>query len=152
MVCQEKTTVYTFLHAQFCADKVDSSNFYYLYKMHQDGSSNTITLTSKTAFAKNRPEQVFLSRLRTGHNRLNTHMYCKFKVGESEMCPCDADIMTAEHVLQHCQLHDALRQDTRPELILLGLFGLLNLLIIFFHLITFKGENTIKVNELKTLS
>ena len=41
------------------------------------------------------PEQVILLRLRTGHNRLNAHMYNKFKVGESEMCPCDADIMTA---------------------------------------------------------
>ena len=38
----------------------------------------------------------------------NSHMY-KFKVGESEMCPCNADIMTAEHLLQHCQLHVALR-------------------------------------------
>ena len=39
----------------------------------------------------------------------------KFKVGESEMCPCNANIMTAEHLLQHCQLHDALRRDTWPE-------------------------------------
>ena len=36
-------------------------------------------------------------------------MYSKFKVGDSEMCPCKADIMTAKHLLQHCQLHDALR-------------------------------------------
>ena len=50
----------------------------------------------------NRPEQVILFRLRTGHNRLNVHMYGKFKVGESEMCPCNADIMAAEHLLQHC--------------------------------------------------
>ena len=63
----------------------------------------------------NRPEQVILFRLRTGHNRLYAHMYSKFKVGESEMCPCNADIMTAEHLLQHCQLHDALRRDMWPE-------------------------------------
>ena len=46
-------------------------------------------------------------------------MYNKFKVGESEMCPCNADIMTAEHLLQHCQPHDALRRgrDMWPELI-----------------------------------
>ena len=43
----------------------------------------------------NRPEQVILFRLRTGHNRLNAHLYNKFKVSESEMCPCNADIMTA---------------------------------------------------------
>ena len=60
-------------------------------------------------------EQVILFRLRTGHNRLNAHMYNKFKVGESEMCPCNADIMTAEHLLQHCRLHDAMRRDTWPE-------------------------------------
>ena len=60
-------------------------------------------------------EHVILFRLRTGHNRLNTHMYNKFKVGESEMCPCNADIMTAEHLLQHCRLHDAMRWDTWPE-------------------------------------
>ena len=63
----------------------------------------------------NRPEQVILFMLRTWHNRLNDHMYNKFKVGESEMCPCNADIMTAEHLLQHCQLHDALRWDMWPE-------------------------------------
>ena len=62
-----------------------------------------------------RTEQVILSRLRTGHNRLNAHMYNKFKAGESEMCPCNADIMTAEHLLQHCPLHDATRRDTWPE-------------------------------------
>ena len=50
----------------------------------------------------------------TGHIRLNAHMY-KIKVGESEMCPCNADIMTAEHLLQHCRLHDALRRDMWPE-------------------------------------
>ena len=62
-----------------------------------------------------RPEQVILFRLRTGHIRLSTHVYNKFKVRESEMCPCNADIMTAEHLLQHCQLHDALRRDMWPE-------------------------------------
>ena len=63
----------------------------------------------------NRPEQVVLFRMRTEHDRLNAHMYSKFKVGESEMYPCNADIMTAEHLLQHCQLHDALRRDMWPE-------------------------------------
>ena len=63
----------------------------------------------------NRPEQVILFRLRPGHNRLNVHMYNKFKVGESELCLCNADIMTAEHLLQHCQLHNALRRDMWPE-------------------------------------
>ena len=46
-------------------------------------------------------------------------MYNKFKVGESDMWPCNADIMTAEHQLQHCQLYDALRQNMWPERTLL---------------------------------
>ena len=46
-------------------------------------------------------------------------MYNRFKVGESEMCPCNADIMTAEYLLQHCQQHDDLRRDMWPELTLL---------------------------------
>ena len=46
-------------------------------------------------------------------------MYNKFKVGESEMCPCNADIMTAEHLLQHCRLPDAMRRDMWPERTLL---------------------------------
>ena len=67
----------------------------------------------------NRTEQVILFQLRTGHNRLNAHMYNKFKDGESEMCPCNADIMTAEHLLQHCRPHDATRRDTWPDSTLL---------------------------------
>ena len=63
----------------------------------------------------NGPEQVILFRLRTAHNRLNTNIYNKFKVGESETCPCNADIMTAEHLLQHCQPHDALRRHMWPN-------------------------------------
>ena len=42
-------------------------------------------------------------------------MHNKFKVGETEMCPCNADIMIAEHLLQHCRLPDAMRRDTWPE-------------------------------------
>ena len=39
----------------------------------------------------------------------------KFKLGESEMCPCNADIVTAEHLLQHCRLHGAMMRDMWPE-------------------------------------
>ena len=41
-------------------------------------------------------------------------MYSKFKIGESEMWPYNADIMTAENLLLHCKLHDALRRDMWP--------------------------------------
>ena len=57
----------------------------------------------------NRPEQVILFKAKKCTR--NAHMYSTFKVGESEMRPGNADIMTAEHLLQHCQLHDALRWD-----------------------------------------
>ena len=62
-----------------------------------------------------KPDQVNLFRLRTGHNRLNTHIYSKFRIGDSEMCPCNADIMNVEHLLQHCRLHDDPRQEKWPE-------------------------------------
>ena len=42
-------------------------------------------------------------------------MYNRFQVGKSEMCLCNSDLMTAEHLLQHCQLHAALRRDMWPE-------------------------------------
>ena len=76
-----------------------------------------------------RPEQVILFSLRTGHNRLNALIHNKFKVGECEMCPCNADIMTAEHQLQHCRLHDAMRRDMWPEPTLLRdkLYGMFSL-------------------------
>ena len=36
------------------------------------------------------------------------------------MCPCNTDIMTSEHLLQHCQIHDALRWNEWSEPILMG--------------------------------
>ena len=47
----------------------------------------------------NTPQQVILFRLRAGHNRLNAHMYSKFKVGESETCPCYTDCRTSTAAL-----------------------------------------------------
>ena len=58
-----------------------------------------------------RAEQVVIFRLRTGHNRLNYHMYNKFKIGESGQCQCQNDNMTTYHLLQECPLHSALRQN-----------------------------------------
>ena len=75
----------------------------------------SFNIPTDSLYKLNRTEQVIQFRLRTRHNRLNAHMYNKFKVGESEMCPCKADVMTAEHLLQHCRLHDAVRRDTWPE-------------------------------------
>jgi len=62
-----------------------------------------------------RSEQVTLFRLRTGHNRLNYHLYTKFKIGQSDLCPCQTDSMTTEHLLQKCPLHEGLRQQIWTE-------------------------------------
>ena len=43
------------------------------------------------------------------------NMDSKFTIGESEMSPCHADIMNAEHPLQPCRLHDAPGQEKWPE-------------------------------------
>ena len=63
----------------------------------------------------NRSDQVVLFRLRTGHNRLNAHMFRKLKIGQSEMCPCGTAPMTTEHLLQECPLQDGPRRATWPQ-------------------------------------
>ena len=62
-----------------------------------------------------RQEQVKIFRLRTGHNRLNHHMFGRFKIGESTRCPCEESSQTAEHILQHCPNHTNLRRQTWPS-------------------------------------
>ena len=66
-------------------------------------------------YSLTRADQVIILRLRTGHNRLNAHLFHKMKIGQTEMCPCSVAAMTTEHFLQHCQLHDNLRSSTWPE-------------------------------------
>ena len=62
-----------------------------------------------------RTDQVIIFRLRTGHNRLRSHLYNKMKIGQTEMCPCDTAPMTAVHLLQDCPIHADIRQETWPE-------------------------------------
>ena len=59
-------------------------------------------------------QQVVLVRLRTGHNRLNSHMHRKLKLAPSPTCPCGQEEQTTEQVLQRCPLHKATRQDVWP--------------------------------------
>ena len=69
-----------------------------------------------------RKQQVILVRLRTGHNRLNSHMnshmklnsHSKLKLAPSPTCPCGRDEQTTEHVLQRCPLYKATREDVWP--------------------------------------
>ena len=52
-----------------------------------------------------RPGHVVLTRLRSGHNRPNAHMYRKLKFVPSPTCPCGEEDQTTEHVLQRCNSH-----------------------------------------------
>ena len=62
-----------------------------------------------------RSQQTIIFRLRTGHNRLRQHMYQRFKVGDSEICPCGQAPLNTEHVLQTCSSHRQLRARTWPD-------------------------------------
>ncbi|VDI60876.1 Hypothetical predicted protein [Mytilus galloprovincialis] len=56
-----------------------------------------------------RSEQTTIFRLRTGHNRLNLHLHKVMKVVPSPMCPCGEAEQDTAHLLQSCNLHQALR-------------------------------------------
>ena len=58
----------------------------------------------------NRKDQVLIFRLRTGHCRLNSHMY-KLKLSHTDECPCETGIQTPEHLLQHCPTYNIQRQE-----------------------------------------
>ena len=51
-----------------------------------------------------RSAQVIIFRLRTGHNRLRSHMFSRFKIGDNARCPCGHHRQDTEHILQHCNL------------------------------------------------
>ena len=57
-----------------------------------------------------RPEQTIIFRLRTGHKRLNQHLYRVMKAIPSPMCPCGEAEQNTEHFLRTCKLHLAQRQ------------------------------------------
>ena len=56
-----------------------------------------------------RAGKVILLRLRTGHNRLNAHMYKKMKLAPSSMCICNIEDQTTQHILQRCPNHTNIR-------------------------------------------
>ena len=63
----------------------------------------------------NRPDQVIIFRLRTGHNRLKHHLFNKLKIGDTDKCSCNSALETTEHILQSCPLLRDLRTKTWPE-------------------------------------
>ena len=71
--------------------------------------------TSKDAYSHlTRQQQVTILRLRTGHCRLNAHMY-RLKLATTPLCPCGTAPQTPEHVLQTCPNFSSLRQKTWPS-------------------------------------
>ncbi|BFZ11656.1 hypothetical protein BsWGS_14695 [Bradybaena similaris] len=60
-------------------------------------------------YKMDRPEQVIIFRLRTGHNRLRSHMYTTFRIGDSAICTCGLALQTAEHILQVCPKYNLMR-------------------------------------------
>ena len=57
-----------------------------------------------------RAGHVTLIRLRTGHNRLNSHMHRKMNLVTSLLCTCGTEDQTTEHILQRCPAYEHLRQ------------------------------------------
>ena len=62
-----------------------------------------------------RAEQVIILRLRTGHNRLNSHMYKTMKLVQSPLCTCHIGDQTADHILQDCPTFINLRTQIWPD-------------------------------------
>jgi hypothetical protein len=59
-------------------------------------------------------QQVVIMRLRTGHCRLNAHMFKKLKLAPLPTCSCGLEDQTPDHILQNCPLLKALRDKTWP--------------------------------------
>ena len=64
---------------------------------------------------QNEMRSVTVFRLRTGHNRLNYHMYSKLRIGHTEQCPCGTGSQTTEHLLQSCPTYEPLRKGIWPD-------------------------------------
>ena len=62
-----------------------------------------------------RQQQVIIMRLRTGHNRLNAHMFKKMKLAPSPLCNCGHSEQTTAHILQDCHLYNTERKAVWPE-------------------------------------
>ena len=70
---------------------------------------------SDAYYKLSRKQQRIIFRLRTGHNRLKQHMFCKLKIATNEMCTCGTAPENAEHVLQSCPLYHSARTHIWPK-------------------------------------
>ena len=62
-----------------------------------------------------RQDQVIIFRLRTGHNRLNQHLYRKMKVVSSLLRTWEKADQDTRHILQDCGALQQLREDVLPS-------------------------------------
>ena len=76
---------------------------------------NILSFPYRLNFSNLIPDVTIKFWLRTGHNRLRQHMYKRFKVGDSEICPCGQAPQNTEHVLQTCSSHRQIRSRTWPN-------------------------------------
>ena len=58
-----------------------------------------------------RAGQVTLIRLRTGHNRLNSHVHKNINLVPLPLCTCGTEHQTTEHILQKCPAYQHLRRN-----------------------------------------
>ena len=79
------------------------------------GTSTHGTTRLTPYYLLTRREQVTVFRLRTGHNRLNYHLYSKLCIGHTEQCPCGTGSQTTEHLLQSCPTYGPLRKGIWPD-------------------------------------
>ena len=87
-----------------------------------------------------RPDQVIIFRLRTGHNRQNKHLHM-LNIIRSWRCPCGKDDQTAKHILQDCRNLQTLRENTwsTTESLQEKLYGPMDMLQKTTHFITASG-------------
>ena len=71
-------------------------------------------ITTLLSHLLSREQQVVLVRLRTGHNRLNSHIHRKLKLASSPTRLWGQEDQTTEHVLQRYPLHKVTWEDVWP--------------------------------------
>ena len=89
-----------------------ATKLHYRQKWHTDHKK---FIANDSYHQLSRSDQVCILRLRTGHNRLGYHMFTKFGIGTTSMCPCGYADLTERHVLQGCALLSDLRNKFWPD-------------------------------------
>ena len=73
-------------------NKTITKNYFCVKKIHDD------------CHTLDRAGKVILIRMRTGHNRLNTHINKKMKLVPSTMCTSNIEAQTTEHTTEMSEL------------------------------------------------